>query len=72
MKKNNDIKRPLPHNYYFEFQREIRANTVRRLNPDKTDEELGLNKPTFNDVVDSSSSDLFYSIKNLFFKFINW
>ena len=62
----------MPHNYYFEFQREIRANTLRRLNPDKTDEELGLNKPTFNDVVDSSSSDLFYSIKNLFFKFINW
>ena len=68
MKKNDNIKRPVPHEVY----RDTYNDSLRRLNPDKTDEELGINNLSYYDVINNTSFDLFRNIKNCFLKFINW
>lgn len=68
MKKNDNIKRPLPHEIY----QDAYNNSLRRLNPDKTDEELGINNPSYYDVVNDTTFNLFRNLKNKILKFINW
>ena len=68
MGKDNNIKRPLPHNIYTNFFSGLYRDSMRRLNPDKSDEELGIDKPFFNEVCSNGATDLFYKIAHLFKK----